>query len=76
MFHVFVKYWRGAAADAAALGLGGDISCTYYGVHIELPDALSTALDRGPDRENNPCRIAHFKTGCGLLRNTPLVRRI
>ena len=43
MFHVFVKYWRGAAADAAALGLGGDISCAYYGNHIEPPEEVIMA---------------------------------
>ena len=42
-FHIFVKYWRDAAANAAALGLGGDISCAYYGHHIELPEEVMVA---------------------------------
>ena len=42
-FHIFVKYWRDAAANAAALGLGGDISCAYYGQHIELPEEVMVA---------------------------------
>ena len=43
LFHAFVKYWRDAAASAAALGLGGDISCRYYGEHIELPEKVIVA---------------------------------
>jgi len=42
-FHLFVTYWRDAAAECAALGLGGDISCPYYGRHIELPEAVIMA---------------------------------
>jgi hypothetical protein len=42
-FHLFVNYWRDAAAECAALGLGGDISCAYYGEHIELPEKVILA---------------------------------
>ena len=42
-FHLFVTYWRDAAAECAALGLGGDISCAYYGEHIELPEKVILA---------------------------------
>jgi len=68
-FHIFVKYWRDAAANAAALGLGGDISCAYYGEHIELPEEVmvarkwfETAVTLTDAEQVNLCHIEKFIT--------------
>ena len=41
--YYWIGRWRAAAAEAAALGFGGDISCKYWQQNIELDEAITMA---------------------------------
>ena len=42
-FRKWIGRWRAAAAEAATLGLGGDISCKYWQQNIQLPNVITMA---------------------------------
>ena len=67
LFHAFVKYWRDAAASAAALGLGGDIWYSLLATNIELPEKVIVARKWFETAEKltkavDPSRLAKLTT--------------